>query len=246
MSEELILIHHGVKGMKWGIRRYQNKDGSLTAAGKRKYSEERDDRTARSEKRGLTANQKKALKTGAVVVGTVLAVYGGYKLSKAVDVRSSAVASHVGDVFADRFATDIGAKGVGPGGNYHQRAAAGVRSRGFAKEASGYFNNQVADSIANRRGVGKLQNAANYYKLKAGKKTPFDLYDYQRMASTSVSKSGAFDKTAYEQLRKNAQTSQEAHDEWRYAALLIDAVNSGGQIPFKRLDKEASRWVTAN
>ncbi len=232
--------------MKWGIRRYQNKDGSLTAAGKRKYSEERDDRTARSEKRGLTANQKKALKTGAVVVGTVLAVYGGYKLSKAVDVRSSAVASHVGDVFADRFATDIGAKGVGPGGNYHQRAAAGVRSRGFAKEASGYFNNQVADSIANRRGVGKLQNAANYYKLKAGKKTPFDLYDYQRMASTSVSKSGAFDKTAYEQLRKNAQTSQEAHDEWRYAALLIDAVNSGGQIPFKRLDKEASRWVTAN
>ena len=28
------LYHHGVKGMKWGIRRYQNKDGSLTAKGK--------------------------------------------------------------------------------------------------------------------------------------------------------------------------------------------------------------------
>lgn len=30
------LAHHGVKGMKWGVRRYQNKDGSLTAAGKKK------------------------------------------------------------------------------------------------------------------------------------------------------------------------------------------------------------------
>lgn len=30
------LYHYGVKGMKWGIRRYQNKDGSLTNAGKNK------------------------------------------------------------------------------------------------------------------------------------------------------------------------------------------------------------------
>lgn len=31
------LYHYGVKGMKWGVRRYQNKDGSLTPAGKKKY-----------------------------------------------------------------------------------------------------------------------------------------------------------------------------------------------------------------
>ena len=32
------LYHAGVKGMKWGQRRYQNKDGSLTPAGKKRYS----------------------------------------------------------------------------------------------------------------------------------------------------------------------------------------------------------------
>lgn len=30
------LMHHGVKGMKWGVRKYRNADGSLTAAGKAK------------------------------------------------------------------------------------------------------------------------------------------------------------------------------------------------------------------
>lgn len=33
------LRHHGILGMKWGRRRYQNKDGSLTAAGKKRYSD---------------------------------------------------------------------------------------------------------------------------------------------------------------------------------------------------------------
>ena len=33
-----VLIHYGVKGMKWGNRRYQNSDGSLTKAGKKRYS----------------------------------------------------------------------------------------------------------------------------------------------------------------------------------------------------------------
>ena len=30
------LAHHGIKGMRWGVRRYQNKDGGLTSAGRKR------------------------------------------------------------------------------------------------------------------------------------------------------------------------------------------------------------------
>lgn len=38
-SKASYLAHHGILGMRWGIRRFQNKDGSLTKAGKERYSD---------------------------------------------------------------------------------------------------------------------------------------------------------------------------------------------------------------
>lgn len=58
------LQHWGIKGMKWGVRRYQNKDGTLTAAGKRRekqLAKQRADNLAKA--RAAKAERKAKLAT---------------------------------------------------------------------------------------------------------------------------------------------------------------------------------------
>ena len=48
------LYHHGIKGQRWGIRRYQNADGSLTAAGQKRYDRDiRENNAKKKENRAI-------------------------------------------------------------------------------------------------------------------------------------------------------------------------------------------------
>lgn len=58
MYEENSLKHWGIKGMRWGVRRFQNKDGTRTAAGKKRYDGEAETPEERE------ARKQQALKSG--------------------------------------------------------------------------------------------------------------------------------------------------------------------------------------
>lgn len=58
------LYHYGILGMKWGVRRYQNKDGSLTNAGRHHYYGDASVARAHSKYQEAVDNRKKAQRNG--------------------------------------------------------------------------------------------------------------------------------------------------------------------------------------
>lgn len=108
------LEHFGIRGMKWGVRRFQNADGSYTSAGKSRYgvgdgqsyegvksSGQKSgavDRTKASKKQ-LTPEEKAArnakIKKAVIVAGTVAATaalaYAGHKYLKNIDAEADKI-----------------------------------------------------------------------------------------------------------------------------------------------------------
>lgn len=59
MTTEEFLEHHGIKGQKWGIRRFQNKYGSLTNAGRKRYGDDSGgEKSSSAQKRSFFGRKK--------------------------------------------------------------------------------------------------------------------------------------------------------------------------------------------
>ena len=75
------LTHYGIKGQKWGVRRFQRNDGTRTPAGKKRYSETSSD-SSTEKKSGLSAKQKKYIAVGATAVAATMVAVGAMYVYK--------------------------------------------------------------------------------------------------------------------------------------------------------------------
>lgn len=80
------IAHYGILGMKWGVRRYQNPDGSLTAAGKKRYGS---NEVSETRDKGLGAGVQKSSKRSGIGVPLALAGAGILGSTGAMAVRSN-------------------------------------------------------------------------------------------------------------------------------------------------------------
>ena len=69
VSDEL--YHHGIKGQKWGVRRFQNPDGTRTAAGRKRDKANAADR---ENEKGMSQDARKKLRNAAIAVSAAAAV----------------------------------------------------------------------------------------------------------------------------------------------------------------------------
>ena len=176
------LYHFGIPGMKWGIRRFQNQDGSLTPAGRERYGfgglkdkfrgaassvRSAGGRATSAVKRkwnGLSDRQKKVIKGVAITAGVAVAAYGAYKLSQVPAIKNSKAMSALrkaGGTALDRIRNIKAPRLTGPTGTAVKIPTFGDKARNAALGAAETVKNTAkgfGQSVT--RGVNRAVDSA--------------------------------------------------------------------------------------
>lgn len=84
------LYHWGIKGQKWGVRQYQNKDGSLTPAGRERYRYDSD-----------SSSYSDTIKRGSQATDSILSSYGNYSWDSLKSANSDLLSKTLDNLLKD-------------------------------------------------------------------------------------------------------------------------------------------------
>lgn len=171
------LYHHGILGMHWGVRRYQNKDGTLTAKGKEKKKKSRKDKLKEAYmKKGFKEEAAEKKAKGRIAVEVLLAASGAALIGGVV----AAALIKRGRVQLDTkvFSGEMWQRVKREGNTeLHDIFFATNDKRDFRKYR-GLYGNQIKNYLMSGSNIFKM-NFENKDEIKiAGHKTGKDVYKF--------------------------------------------------------------------
>lgn len=226
---EKYLVHYGIKGMKWGKRRFQNKDGSLTPAGRSRYNDDGDDKPHGDLGLKNRARYKPDPKHGYKIDNRVVSFMG----SNRQNARSGAQNGHPAMNSAMK---DPKGPGYNPGGGGYQSLYSDYRKTDPDKKLSEQDKNFMSSTVkkqqsnrprqapgsenvhntADPRGIQYRNNPQRYGTFERGTNKPIDTNDPRYILNNNA-------------FRVNEQRDPKTGELlWRYRTRKVDGWNNEG------------------
>ena len=235
--QEYELYHHGIKGMKWGVRRYQRTDGSLTSAGKKRYNDgsERNLIQKRKDKltdhyisKGYKPDAAKTLADQRMRTEAVLAVAGAVAVT-AVAIK---VSRRIGQDYCDKtFKSGMTIQNIGanPNANFKDAPFFAAVNRSDKKA----YGMNYANEKRNMAKIGALRRGKQYEGI----------YNNQIKLTGDVKRASVANaqKIFYEKMDKDPQFKKEVIDTLKKThysdTKAINAYLNGGNKSRKLYDR---------